>query len=258
MSKGLVTRIERYAAYDGPGIRTVVFLKGCPLRCQWCSSPETQHRGQEFYYDGDSSNRELVGKYMSVEEVVEVVKQDIPFYNQSGGGVTLSGGEVLSQARFTAEILEKCQEEYIHTAIETSGYGSWDNFKQILEFTDLVLFDIKHLDSNKHLEATGVENTWIIDNLKRAAQLNKEIIIRVPVIPGINDSKENISQTIELAQELGIKEIHLLPYHSLGREKYDRLGREYLLEDLESPGDKEMNYLQELIESKGIKVQIGG
>jgi pyruvate formate lyase activating enzyme len=258
VSEGLVARIESYGVYDGPGIRTVVFLKGCPLRCQWCSSPETQHRGQEYYYGEDSSKGELVGRYMSVEEVVEVVKQDMTFYNQSGGGVTLSGGEVLSQAKFSAEILKRCQEEYIHTAIETSGYGSWGNFKQVLEFTDLVLFDIKHLDSNKHLEVTGVENTWIIDNLRRAAQLNKEMIIRIPVIPGVNDSKENISQTAQLAQELGIKEVHLLAYHSLGREKYARLDREYLLENLESPSDEKMNYLKKLVESKGIKAQIGG
>ncbi|TDX48253.1 glycyl-radical enzyme activating protein [Orenia marismortui] len=253
MSEGLVTRIERYAAYDGPGIRTVVFLKGCPLRCQWCSSPETQHKEQELYYDG-----ELVGRYMNVEEVFSEIKEDITFYNQSGGGVTLSGGEVLLQPRFITDILKRCQEEYIHTAIETSGYGSWDNFEEILEFTDLVLFDLKHLDTGKHLELTGVENTWIIDNLKRAAKLDKEIIIRIPVIPGINDSKDNIVKTANLAEKLGIKEIHLLPYHSLGREKYNKLGRRYLLADLESPSDERMNYLKELVENKGLKVQIGG
>lgn len=256
----MVVRIERYAVYDGPGIRTVVFLKGCPLRCKWCSSPETQQKEEELCYDRScpSKNRELIGEYMSVEEVFAEIKEDITFYNQSGGGVTLSGGEVLLQPKFTTDILEKCKEEYIHTAIETSGYGSWGNFKQVLEFTDLVLFDIKHLDSNKHLEVTGVENTWIIDNLRRATQLNKEIIIRIPVIPGVNDSKENISQTAQLAQELGIKEVHLLAYHSLGREKYARLDREYLLEDLESPSDEKMNYLKKLVESKGIKAQIGG
>lgn len=256
----MVVRIERYAVYDGPGIRTVVFLKGCPLRCKWCSSPETQQKEEELCYDRScpSKNRELIGEYMSVEEVFAEIKEDITFYNQSGGGVTLSGGEVLLQPKFTTDILEKCKEEYIHTAIETSGYGSWDNFKQILKFTDLVLFDIKHLDSKEHLEATGVENIWIIDNLKKIAKLDKDIIIRVPVIPGINDSRDNIAKTADLAQELRIKEIHLLPYHGLGREKYNKLGREYLLEDLESPRDEQMNSLKELVESKGIKAQIGG
>ncbi|GAB6100269.1 glycyl-radical enzyme activating protein [Halanaerocella petrolearia] len=253
-----MANIEKYAVYDGPGIRTVVYLKGCPLRCQWCSSPQTQSNKIEKTYNGNDSSTETIGKYLTVNEVFEEIKKDITFYNQSDGGVTISGGEVLSQSGFAARLLEKCQQEYIHTAIETSGYGAWDDFKRILKYADLVLFDIKHLNNKQHLKVTGVENTLILDNLEKVSKLDNDIIIRVPIIPGINDSEEHLNSIYNLAFYSGIQEVHLLPYHTLGRENYKKLNRKYPLADLEPPKKDEIKSLKQLIASKGLDVKVVG
>lgn len=300
MKKGIVCEIEKYAIYDGPGIRTVVFLKGCPLNCLWCSNPETQKKENELYYNSNKCiscnrclnvcqrnalevkenkicvNREkcnacgecvkacpmgavnLVGKNMSVNEVFEEVEKDMIFYQQSGGGVTVSGGEVLMHGSFVQALLKKCKENYIHTAIETSGFGNYETLKNLAEYADLIMFDVKHTKNEIHKNLTGVENTIIFNNLSKLSQIHKNIIIRVPLITGLNDSVKNIEKTANIAKDNGIKEIHLLPYHSLGKEKYKQLNKKYDLKELKTPKEVHVKTLKEIIENHGIKCVIGG
>lgn len=303
MATGIITEIERYAVHDGPGIRTIVFLKGCPLSCQWCANPETQNHEPELYYnskkcrlclkcknvcprDAITLNKEknairidrnkctvcvkcseacpenalqIVGKKINTEEVFQEIKKDISFYRESGGGVTLSGGEVLQQTEFAASILKKCKKEYINTAIETTGYSSFDNLNSIMKYTDLVLFDIKHMDSDRHKELTGVNNKLILDNLRKIRnKLDKEVVIRIPLISGINDDKKNILAVKKLALKLDIKNIHFLPYHSLGVEKYRKLDRKYPGKDFLKPEEDKIKAIIKNLENNKIKVNIGG
>jgi len=296
--KGLVFDIQRYSIHDGPGIRTLIFMKGCPLSCLWCCNPESQSPRQEIMFTPikcigcgrcievcptgaagkknpldaqslcvvcsrcvevcPSGARRTVGRYMTVDEVIKEVEKDLPFYFSSNGGVTVSGGEPLMQAEFVAMFLKKCREKGIHTAVETCGYGRWEDFEKILKYTDLVLYDIKHTDTQKHKELTGVGNELILENARKVSNLNIEMIIRVPVIPGCNDSPENMKATATLAKSLKIKEVHLLPYHRLGESKYERLGRKYRLKGL-SPLDKnDLSEHKKIIESYNLKVEIGG
>lgn len=300
MIKTVVCEIEKYATHDGPGIRTVVFLKGCPLRCLWCSNPETQRKENELFYninqcilcgccvnvckynalkmreDGLVINREncvscgacvdkcptssirLVGSVMTLEEVFNEVEKDTIFYTQSGGGITVSGGEVLMNSEFVTELLKKCKENYINTAVETSGFGDFKKLKDISQHTDLFMFDIKHSDAETHKKLTGVANTIILQNLQELSSLGKNIIVRVPLMPGLNDTKENIINTAKIAKNYGINELHLLPYHSLGVEKYRRLQKEYLLKDLRKNEQANIEELKGLVESLGVKCVIGG
>ena len=300
MTKAVVCEIEKYATHDGPGIRTVVFLKGCPLKCIWCANPETQNLKNEIYYnsnkcikcrscekacendaihfDGGEIKRDkskctlcgkcikvcrmaalnFVGKEKDVNEVFEEVYKDEVFYRQSGGGVTLSGGEVLMHREFVVEFFKKCKENYISTAIETSGFGKFYCLKDISEYCDLIMFDIKQTDDNKHKYLTGVSNRVILENLRKLSKVHKNIIIRVPVIQGINDSEENIENIRDIAIENGIKEVHLLPYHSLGKDKYRQLERDYELKDLRNLKENDINNLKEIIQNTGLKCIIGG
>lgn len=300
MISSIVCEIEKYAIHDGPGIRSVVFLKGCPLQCIWCANPETQRLENELYYDctrciqckrcitaceqgvllasdekihiarekctacGQCVTEcpmgalQLVGKEMSVEEVFEEISKDIVFYRQSGGGITISGGEVLMHEEFATALLQKSQENYIHTAIETSGFGSWNALHNLAEYCDVILFDIKHTDKKIHREVTGVEQNVILDNLQQLSKIHSHITLRVPLITGWNDREEDIENVVRIANENGIREIHLLPYHSLGRQKYNRLGRKYCLEKVNSPEDNEMNHFKEYIRKQGLKCIIGG
>jgi pyruvate formate lyase activating enzyme len=300
MIKSIVCEIEKYATHDGPGIRSVVFLKGCPLTCLWCANPETQRKENELYYNlmkciqckrciqacekdvlftidekihidrekctacGQCVKEcpmgalQLVGKEMNVEEVFEEVSKDMVFYQQSGGGITISGGEVLMHEEFAAALLQKSKENYINTAIETSGFGSWNSLFNIAEYCDVIMFDIKHTDENIHKQATGVDYKVIVDNLQQLSKLHNHIIIRVPLITGWNDSEENIENVVQIAKKNGIREIHLLPYHSLGREKYNRLDRKYSLEEIKSPEDIKVNQFKEYINNQGLKCIIGG
>lgn len=300
MIKSVVCEIEKYATRDGPGIRSVVFLKGCPLRCIWCANPETQKKENELYYHAAACIQckrcikicdngvllakdeklhivrnkctacgqcvtecpmgalQLVGKEMNVEEVFAEVKKDIVFYQQSGGGITISGGEVLMHEEFVITLLQKSKEHYIHTAIETSGFGSGQSLLNIAEYCDVILFDIKHTDKDVHKEVTGVDHNVIIENLKLLSRMHSHIIIRVPLITGWNNSEENIKNIVQIAKENEIEEIHLLPYHSLGREKYNRLGRKYNAEEIKSPSDIQVNEFKDYIIRQGLKCNIGG
>lgn len=300
MNKAVVCEIEKYATHDGPGIRTVVFLKGCPLKCIWCANPETQRKENDIYYNENKcikckrcinscnnnaiifknnkvvinrnkcilcgeciktclmSALNFVGKERDVKEVFDEVYKDNIFYKQSGGGVTISGGEVLMNSNFVLELLNMCKENYINTAIETSGFGDFNDLKNIANLCDTVMFDIKSTDDNMHKKFTGASNKIILDNLKKLSKIHHNIIIRIPVITGLNDNEENISKTADIALENDIKEIHLLPYHSLGKDKYRQLQRDYKLKELKNLNEIDIEHLKNIVQNKGLKCVISG
>ena len=296
---GLVFSIQRFSLQDGPGIRTTVFLKGCPLRCDWCSNPESQSSGIEIMYrqsncqacgacvqacgigaisfEGDwpSLDREActlcldcvkacpngaletTGQYMDWKDVVEEAGQDEPFYNNSGGGVTLSGGEPLFQADFACRVLKGCRERGLRTAVDTCGYAPWEDLRRALEYTDLVLFDLKHLDPAKHQQGTRVRNELILDNLKRtAASKSARIWIRIPVIPGYNDSEAFFQELASVLKETPVEKVSLLAYHKWGESKYHALGREYPLAEMAVIDKGELEPFKTMLEEAGLNVTI--
>jgi len=302
--KGVVFNIQRYSIHDGPGIRTTVFLKGCPLSCLWCQNPESQSMKPEIFYNaercvgcgrcitvcpvkaiemGDAKvktdrnvctgcglcveacpeeARELMGKLMTVDEVVEEVMKDDIFYQRSGGGVTISGGEPFTQPGFSANILRLCRERNAHTAIETSGYAPWEIAERVLEYTDLVLFDLKHMDPKEHMKLTGVSNELIHENARRIwHERHIPLWIRVPVIPGYNDSVEHIDTLAGfVVNELSpFIQVHLLPYNRLGESKTQQLEKPGTGLSTEPPDEAHMQSLKEIVEKRGVrKVFIGG
>ncbi|MHA2269884.1 MAG: glycyl-radical enzyme activating protein [Promethearchaeota archaeon] len=300
--KGFIYDLQRFAIHDGPGIRTLVYMKGCPLKCLWCSSPHTQKPKIEIMQNEidcrkcgkcvevcpvhvisiseDNEiiiNRELctlcgqcvetcpnqalklLGYYLTPEELFQEVNKDSPFYRRSKGGVTVGGGEPTMQLDFVTAFLKRCKQVYIHTAIETCGYVKWENMENLLRYIDLVYIDIKHMDTTIHKELTGVSNELILENAKKISEI-KPMIIRIPVIPNFNDSDDNIIATAKFAHELGenLKRIDLLPYHKFGTQTYSRIGMKYKLTDVEPPSEDHMIKLKELVESLGVKAQIGG
>jgi len=267
--RGVVFDIQHYSIHDGPGIRTTAFLKGCLLRCPWCQNPESWSFETETFVssDGDSvlsngsSNPQWIGKSMTAEEVFREVEKDGMFYAESGGGVTLSGGEPLAQPGFARNILKLCKEAGFHTALDTSGYAEWEIVRHVLEFTDLVLMDFKHMDSVEHLRQTGVPNDLILENARRIyKELSVPIRARIPVIPGWNDLVTNIEATAQfIGGELDRSvPVHLLRFNRLGAGKFETLGRIYTCNDLEPQSDGRMNELKRRIESHGLTVVIGG
>jgi len=299
--KGILLNIQRYNTHDGPGIRTLVFMKGCPLRCLWCDNPESQEKYPEVGFaekncikcgrcleacsvgaiveseKGKEINREVcnkcgkcievcpvgalkfLGKEMSVEEVIKEVEKDILFYLNSGGGVTISGGEPTMQSEFVEALLKECHKKGIHSAIETCGYARWEDFEKVLRYTDLVLYDLKQMDPVKHKQFTGVSNELILENAKKIAAKGISMIIRVPLVPGYTDSEKNIEAVGEFVKGLGaVEEICLLPYHRLGESKYKKLGRQYKLQGLLPLDESYLQKLEGLVKSMGLRVQIGG
>ncbi len=255
--KGRIFDIQKFSVHDGPGIRTIVFLKGCALRCKWCCNPESQSRDTEIMKteNGDKT----VGKDVCVGEIIDEVLKDRAYYRRSGGGITLSGGECLLQSDFSAALLEAAQENGINTAIESTGFAEFKNIEKLLPFLDVFLMDIKHIDSDKHQKFTGQPNGLILENAKKIAEKANKLIIRVPVIPTFNDTTEEISEIAKFAKDLpGVGEIHLLPYHRYGTDKYKWLGRTYELESLTPPDNKKTESLKEAVEGFGLKCQIGG
>lgn len=230
--KGLIFNIQKFSLHDGPGIRTVVFFKGCPLRCKWCSNPESQTGAPESMWDKVKQKYKTVGEYKTVNEIVEEVMKDEVFYQQSGGGVTLSGGEVLFQADFAIELLKALRAQNIHTACETTGSIKQEIFQEFIKHVDLIFMDLKHYDSEKHFEWTGVHNHLIIKNIKFALENHDNVIIRIPVIPNVNDSLDDALQFAKLFNSIGVKKIELLPFHQFGSQKYKYLNREYEFEDV--------------------------
>ena len=255
---GRIFDIQKFSIHDGPGIRTIIFLKGCPLRCRWCCNPEGQTYDIVEMKMPDGKIK-TVGQDITVAEIMEKVMKDMPYYRRSGGGVTLSGGEVLTQPDFAAAILRACKENGVNTAIESTGFAKYENIQKLLPYLDVYLMDIKHISSQKHFEFTGVKNELILENAKRIAKDAKKLIIRVPVIPTFNDTPEEIRDIARFTKSLlNVNELHLLPYHRLGSDKYTWLGRDYLAKDFELPDKEKMQKLYEVVKSEGLSCQIGG
>ena len=300
IKKGIVFDVKRFAVDDGPGIRTTIFLKGCPLRCWWCHNPEGQaptpelmHRskkcicctecvktcpekaisfiGKSMFIDRKKCSvcgkccqicpteaLTIVGKKTSLNQVLKDIDKDLAFYDESKGGVTVSGGEPLFQPEFLNALLEECKEMNIHTAVDTCGYASRRSIDRINGNVDLYLYDIKLMDKKKHTKYTGVSNEPILDNFKKLAKNGSNILVRYPIIPGINDTEDNVNQTAEFVASCGVKNICLLPYHRAGIEKYTGLGKTYKLQKTQSPSDQRMKRIKETLESFGLNVKIGG
>ena len=296
----MIFDIRRFSVHDGPGLRTTVFFKGCPLRCYWCHNPESQHRRRELLYwperclqcqscmiacpqaaigwDGDrpivdplkcnlsgacveacyAEARQIAGHRMTAADVMAEIERDISFYESSAGGVTFSGGEPLLQPDFLFALLQACRHAEIHAALDTSGFAKWETLDRVRSIVDLFLYDVKLMDPVKHRKYTLVFNTRILDNLRRLAGLGHRIIIRMPVIPGINDDAENLRATGALAAELGISRIDLLPYHAAATGKYERLHRTYRLPGLQTPSDEHLGEIARVLEGYGLQVQVGG
>ena len=255
--KGRIFDIQRFSTHDGPGVRTLVFLKGCPLRCRWCCNPESQ--SYDIQTMMQAGTPKTIGRDVTVGEVLEEILRDRPYYRRSGGGVTLSGGESLWQPDFAEALLTACHQSGINTAIETTGFAEQAVIERLLPHLDLVLMDIKHTDSRKHEEFTTRPNEKILQNARFIAQHARQLIVRVPVIPGFNDTEREIGDIAAFAATLPrVREMHLLPYHRMGRDKYDGLGRPYLMGDIPPPSAEQMARLQAAAEQHGLTVRIGG
>lgn len=255
--KGRIFDIQRFSIHDGPGIRTIVFFKGCALRCRWCCNPESQNFEIETMTD-DNGKKTVWGSDVTVGEVMETVLKDRTYYRRSGGGLTLSGGEFLFQPDFAEALLKSSLEEGVNTAVETTSFAQFSVIEKVLPYIDNYLMDIKHIDSQKHKQFTTQPNELILENAKKIAKVARRMVVRVPVVPTFNDTEEEIRAISEFTASIGVKELHLLPYHRLGQDKYRWLGREYTLPMLTPPTAEKMLSLLNVAEKSGIKVQIGG
>lgn len=256
---GRIFDIQRYSIHDGPGIRTIIFLKGCALRCKWCCNPESQSFDVETMMI--NGKPKVMGKDVTVAEVMETVKKDLPYYKRSGGGITLSGGECLLQPEFSLGLLKAAKEMGLSTAIESMAFAKYETIEKLLPYLDTYLMDIKHIDANKHKEFTGHENRQMLENAVRVAMSRQtELVIRVPVIPGFNDTQKELMDIAKFADNLpGVSKIHILPYHAYGRGKYEGLGREYPMGDAKSPENEKMQEFKEMIEKNtSLHCYIGG
>lgn len=264
---GLIFDIQRFSVYDGPGIRTNVFFKGCPLKCLWCHNPESQtFRPELMVFESkcvhcgkctqvckntflpectacgqcvkvcENGARKISGRTVSDTEVMETVKRDVPFYETSGGGITLSGGEPLMQPEFAFSLLKLSRENGINTAVETAGFASWSVFEKILPFTDLFLFDIKGMDETIHIRNTGVSNGLILSNAERLMKAGVRIRFRMPYIPGVNSEELK-----DIKRFTGKYPLELMAYHKTGVSKYASLGRKYTLADVTEPEKSDVN-----------------
>ncbi|CCO07718.1 choline TMA-lyase-activating enzyme [Desulforamulus hydrothermalis] len=307
--KARIFNVQKYSIYDGPGVRTLIFFKGCPLRCKWCSNPEGLERKfqvmfkedlcincgscipvcplQIHYFTEDGKqvkhqvNRSvncagcrkcesvcprqalsIAGSDKTVSEVLAIIQQDALFYLSSGGGVTLGGGEVTAQPEFAANLLTECKRLGIHTAIETSGYAKLASLLKVAEFTDLILFDLKHIDPERHFELTGVHNERILDNLAELISRGFTVKVRMPILKGLNDSAETIHRTMNFLQTFKFNKnflgVDLLPYHKLGINKYKQLGLTYPLTEDVSISNEEMQQIVEIIKGYGLPVDVIG
>ena len=256
-TKGRIFNIQRFSIHDGPGIRTIVFFKGCFMRCAWCCNPESQEYAIETMIE--NGKERIVGRDVTVGELMPELLADSSYYRRSGGGITLSGGEILGQPDFARDLLHACKQNGLQTAVESTANAPFETIEKILPYLDLYLMDIKHMDSAKHKEYTRAGNELILENAKKIANSDVELIIRTPVVPSFNDSPEEIKAIAKFAATLpGVKEHHLLPYHRLGQDKYDGLGRKYTLTEILPPTKERMEYLLSVAEESGLKCQIGG
>jgi pyruvate formate lyase activating enzyme len=294
---GLIFDVKKFALHDGPGIRTTLFCKGCPLKCVWCHNPESLSPERELSMSLEkcigcgtcvkacpndamridsggrtcdrglcvrcgkcvagcfSGSLEMIGRQVSVEDVMAAVRKDAPFYKTSGGGVTISGGEPLMQAEFTTAVLRQCQAEGFHTALDTSGYAPWESLAAAAEYADLVLYDFKHVDPVEHEKYTGVSNDLITSNLRKLSGLGVPIEIRMPIISGLNDAARDIESAGEFISGLdNVTGVRLLAYHRLAGAKYERLGRENPGESLESPTAEQLKKIAQQLANYSLNV----
>ena len=293
MQVGMVFDIQRFAIHDGPGIRTTVFLKGCPLNCLWCHNPESQSPGVEILFSpekciscrycesvcahgghffntevhifdrtncircGDCTQEcyanalELVGKEMRTDEVLDEVLKDQVFYQTSGGGLTLSGGEPMQQFEFVLALLDEAKKVGLHTCIETSGCSTTKRFLAVQPFVDVFYFDVKETNPELHRKYTAVDNTEIFENLYALDAAGAQIVLRCPIIPGLNDRTDHLEGIVHLANQLKhVTAIHILPYHNLGTSKSQRLGEEPRLKNVSRPEQQQVDAWVALIRSK--------
>ena len=265
--KATVFSIQRNSLVDGPGIRTTVFFKGCNLKCKWCHNPESQKAEKEIlFYKNKCTNcgrcknlnaadekficftgaKEICGKEYTIHELLTEIIKDKVFYDASGGGVTFSGGECMLQIDFLKELLKKCKEADIHTAVDTAGNLPWEYFEKILPHTDLFLYDIKSVSENLHIEGTGVSNKAILNNLKLLSKnYDGEIIIRIPIIPGFNANPEEINKISDFLSDIKYKSVELLPYHNMSKHKYEALNIHF--EPYEVPTDSQIENFKKLL-----------
>ena len=294
MEKGITFNIQKFSIHDGPGIRTTVFFKGCPLRCEWCSNPESQIKNVQILHDqskcsyclscvaacpngaithednkiiinedkcvgcltcvNSCPNRALSyeGDYQTIEEIVDICMQDIDFYEESGGGVTISGGEGMSQPEFLKKLIAELKKNSVHVAIETTGYVKKETFEELARELDLLLFDVKHYNREKHYNGTKVYNDLIVENLKWAIDNGIEVLPRIPVIPDFNDSLEDAEGLAKLLVEVGAKKVQLLPFHQFGEKKYELLNRNYKYKNKKALYPEDLEEYQKIFEDKGL------
>lgn len=296
--KGVITDIQRFSVHDGAGIRTIVFLKGCPLRCKWCHNPETNRPCREIaFYSGKcigcgacvracpgnailpdgrvdgqrcttcgrcadvccTKARTVIGEERSVEDILREIRRDEVFYRISGGGLTLSGGEPTAQPLFARALLEQAKALGLNTAIETCGFCAWSDFEPIVRECDAVLYDIKHMDPALHKAYVGVSNELILENIRLVGKAGKKLIIRLPLIPGVNDDCKNLRAVAALSREAGALEIHILPFHQMGKGKWHALNRAYDFEEHAEPDGTCAGEAKRILEeASGLPVNIGG
>lgn len=301
--KARIFNIQKYNMYDGPGVRTLVFFQGCPLRCKWCANPEGLEKKYKIMFKNDNcincgkcvevcetsvhtmdgnihcvdnnkscigcgkcisicpkSALNLVGKDMKISELLDIIEEDRIFYETSGGGVTLGGGEVLMQPEAAISLLMACKDVGINTAIETCGYTTSQVILKAAEFVDLFLFDIKHIDSDKHLHWTGVRNEQILENLDQLLKNRYNVQIRMPLLKGVNDDPEDLEKLMELFEKYrgfkNFKGIDLLPYHKMGINKYKQLGKEYSLKNEVVLNDEDLNRIESLVKKYDLPVKV--